>query len=106
MFNRWACVMLRTLLLPPREEGSVPLMRSMVIALVMLALSPVAALSQTGHAAPTATVASVEAGKQKAYAAAIADCEDMWDRGTHMTRKDWSRTCQRVQIRLQQLELR
>jgi hypothetical protein len=51
-------------------------------------------------------LASVEAGKQKAHAAAVADCEAMWDRATHMTRKEWSRTCQRVQIRLQQLELR
>jgi len=27
-------------------------------------------------------------------------------RGTHMTRNDWSRTCRRVQNRLQQLDLR
>jgi len=86
-------------------------MRCNVVAFLILVLSAGAALAQTGPAAPTAptsgaTLASVEAGKQKAHAAAIADCEAMWDRATHMTRKEWSRTCRRVQLRLQQLELR
>ena len=38
--------------------------------------------------------------------AAVADCEGMWDRGTHMTRQEWSRTCRRVQDRLRLLELK
>ena len=46
------------------------------------------------------------ASKRAAMETAIADCESMWDRGTHMTKKDWSRTCRRVQDRIQQLELR
>jgi hypothetical protein len=35
---------------------------------------------------------------------AIADCEGIWDRGTHMTMQEWSRTCRRVQTRLQGLD--
>jgi hypothetical protein len=63
------------------------------------------------HPAPSvatsgATVASAELDKQKADAAAIANCEAMWDLGTHMTKSEWSRTCRRVQNRLRQLELR
>jgi hypothetical protein len=46
------------------------------------------------------------ASKRAALETAVADCESMWDRGTHMTKKAWSRTCRRVQDRIQQLELR
>lgn len=88
-------------------------MQSHFIALLVLALSAGSALAQTGTVAapalgaqPAASAASIEAGKRKAHAAAIADCEGMWDRATHMTRTEWSRTCRRVQVRLQQLELR
>jgi hypothetical protein len=49
---------------------------------------------------------AVEAAKQSAHETAIADCERMWDRGTHMSKRDWSQTCRRVQNRLQHLELR
>jgi hypothetical protein len=68
--------------------------------LLMLYLSAGAALSQTAPIDP-ATTRSVE---EKAHAAAIANCEGMWDRDTHMTRKEWSRTCRRVQARLKQME--
>lgn len=84
-------------------------MQSSITGLLVLALGAGAALAQTGQAAPSApqvTAVSAEAAKAKAHAAAIADCEAMWDRATHMTRKDWSRTCRRVQVRLQQLELK
>jgi hypothetical protein len=83
-------------------------MQSKAVAFLILILSAGAASAQAGPAAPSpdATLASVEAGRQKAHAAAVADCEAMWDRATHMTRKEWSRTCRRVQLRLQQLELR
>jgi hypothetical protein len=87
-------------------------MQCKVVAFLILVLSAGAALAQTGPAAPSAptsgaTLASVvEAGKQKAHAAAVAGCEAMWDRATHMTREEWSRTCRRVQLRLQRLELR
>jgi hypothetical protein len=53
---------------------------------------------------PRASV--VQPTKQSAYETAVADCERMWDRGTHMTKRDWSQTCRRVQHRLEHLELR
>jgi hypothetical protein len=74
--------------------------------LLMLALSAGSALSQTAPTDPATTTTSIEAGKEKAYAAAIANCEGLWDRDTHMTRKEWSRTCRRVQARLKQVERR
>ena len=75
---------------------------SAVSMLLMLALiSAGAALSQTAPTDP-----AIEASKEKAYAAAIANCEGMWDRDTHMTRTEWSRTCRRVQARLKQMEWR
>lgn len=38
-----------------------------------------------------------------AHDAAAASCVDMWDRGTHMTKREWRRACQRVQNRLERL---
>lgn len=82
-------------------------MHSTLATLLSLSLCMGAALAQTGPpVVPSATLPSVETDKEKAYAAAIASCEGMWDRGTHMTRKEWSRTCRRVQDRLQRIELR
>jgi hypothetical protein len=49
---------------------------------------------------------AMEPTKQSAHETAITDCEGMWDSGTHMTKRDWSQTCRRVQDRLKQLELR
>ena len=77
---------------------------SAVSVLLLLALSAGSALSQTAPADPATTTTSIEAGKAKAYAAAITNCEGMWDRDTHMTRNEWSRTCRRVQARLKQME--
>jgi hypothetical protein len=47
---------------------------------------------------------AVEQTKQGAHETAVA--EQMWDRGTHMSKREWSQTCRRVQNRLRQLELR
>lgn len=80
-------------------------MQSTFAALLSLSLCVGAALAQTAPVVSSAKP-TVEPGREKAYAAAIASCEGMWDRGTHMTRKEWSRTCRRVQNRLQQMELR
>jgi len=91
-------------------------MQRLFMSCLVLALGAEAALAQTAPLAtpapstPLASAASVAAdakqSKQRAHAAAIADCEGMWDRATHMTRTEWSRTCRRVQARLEQLELR
>ena len=44
--------------------------------------------------------------RDKAYKAAVTNCEEMWDRGTHMSKQDWSRTCRRVQDRFRRYELK
>jgi hypothetical protein len=75
----------------------------------LIALTAGAALAQARIADPSAsqaTAASTKAANEKAHAAAIANCEAMWEQATHMTRKDWARACRRVQARLQQLELK
>lgn len=81
-------------------------MRSTCVALLSLSLCVGAALAQTAPPVVSSAKPPVEPGRVQAYAAAIASCEGMWDRGAHMTRKEWSRTCRRVQDRLQQMELR
>jgi hypothetical protein len=35
-----------------------------------------------------------------------ADCMRLWDKATHMTRQEWSRTCRRVQSRLDQVRIK
>jgi hypothetical protein len=92
-----------------QEKGLAPSMKIRVIASLILLAS--AGVTVQAHPAPSvamsgATAASVELEKQKAHAAGIANCEAMWDRTTHMTKTEWSRTCRRVQNRLRQLELR
>jgi hypothetical protein len=79
---------------------------SAVSTLLIVSLSAGAASGQAVRAAPSAAATSTEDSKQKEYAAAIANCEGMWDRGTHMTREQWSRTCRRVQARLKQMDVR
>jgi hypothetical protein len=68
-----------------------------------VAFAEVVAPPRPAGAAPSSTEA---ASKRSALEAAVADCERMWDRGTHMTKTEWSQTCRRVQNRIQQLELR
>ena len=34
------------------------------------------------------------------------DCMRLWDQGTHMTKQEWSRTCRRVQGRLNQVQIK
>jgi hypothetical protein len=84
-------------------------MRNIIIAAATLCLSAGAGLAEVAVALkpgvdPPSTI--VQPTKQSAHETAITDCEGMWDRGTHMTKHDWSLTCRRVQNRLQQLELR
>jgi len=74
------------------------------VGMLLLAVSAGSALSQTARTDPATTTRPIEADKEKAYTAAIANCEGMWDRDTHMTKTEWSRTCRRVQARLKQME--
>jgi hypothetical protein len=43
--------------------------------------------------------------RQNEHDSAIIDCMQMWDSGTHMTKQQWSRTCKRVQTRLENLKV-
>jgi hypothetical protein len=42
---------------------------------------------------------------QNRHDRAVADCKEMWDSGTHMTRQAWSNTCKRIQTRLDNLDV-
>jgi hypothetical protein len=70
--------------------------------IIVVVLAALAATPQLPRVASPAEAAS-QRGRLEA---AVADCERMWDRGTHMTKKEWSRTCRRVQNRIQQFEQR
>jgi hypothetical protein len=47
-----------------------------------------------------------KATDKSAHESAVANCVEMWDRGTHMTKQQWLRTCRRVQDRLQNLQIK
>ena len=83
-------------------------MRSL-LALLLLCFHADVILAQAvptpGQTAPVRPPADDRA-KPSAIAEAVADCERMWDRGTHMSRKEWSQTCRRVQTRLQSLKIK
>jgi hypothetical protein len=42
---------------------------------------------------------------QNVHDNAVADCMQMWDSGTHMTKPEWLRTCRRVETRLDNLNV-
>jgi len=84
-------------------------MRSSFIAATVLGLNVCAAFAQAPAVPPPAVdprISPAVPSRQSAHETAVTDCERMWDRGTHMSKRDWSQTCRRVQNRLQQLEVR
>ena len=92
-----------------------------VVTSLALVLSAGAALAQTGSitpgpAAPAPSVAtpakpgpvseSPAARTSKSVVAeAKAECMRMWDSGTHMSKREWSNTCDRIQTRLDNLKV-
>jgi hypothetical protein len=89
-----------------------------VVMSVALVLSVGAALAQTGSIAPAPAPSATTAAKpapiavspaartgKSAVAEAKAECMRMWDAGTHMSRQEWSRTCDRIQTRLDNLKI-
>lgn len=77
-------------------------MRSLIIALLLLTTGGERVLAQA--AAPArATTSPAPASQEATHRLAVESCVQMWDRGTHMTRQEWLRTCKRVQNRLQTL---
>jgi hypothetical protein len=83
-------------------------MRAIILAVVVAWFSASTAFAEVAAAPqlPRVTSPAEAASQRSRLEAGIADCERMWDRGTHMTKKEWSRTCRRVQNRIQQFEQR
>lgn len=63
-------------------------------------------VGKVGRAPTDAPAKPAAASEDAIREQAIGDCERIWDRGTHMTKQEWSRTCRRVQTRLQRLDVR
>ena len=85
-----------------------------VVTSLLLAISAGAALAQTGSITPAPSAAapakSPAPGKaassgKSAVTDAKAECLKMWDSGTHMSRQEWSSTCDRIQTRLDNLKV-
>jgi hypothetical protein len=53
---------------------------------------------------PPTTGAEIKSVKARAKEN-IAECLRMWDAGTHMTKQQWARTCERIQSRLESLTI-
>jgi hypothetical protein len=81
-------------------------MATLILRAAMVCLGAGVAFAEVAIPRPGGAVQPSAASKRSALEAAVADCERTWDRGTHMTKKEWSRTCRRVQNRIEQLEPR
>src|SRR5438876_6915713 len=66
---------------------------------------PSATTSGTTGISPFRQPPSRPQSQQDAHDIAINDCKQMWDSATHMTKQEWSRTCKRVQTRLDNLNV-
>jgi hypothetical protein len=86
-------------------------MRIGVVVILSLGLGAGSVLAQGAPpaTAPRATPPpqiGAEAKTAKARAKEnIAECLRMWDAGTHMTKQQWARTCERIQSRLESLSI-
>ena len=72
--------------------------------------SPIPSATTAGATPPTGISpqrqsSSRPQSRQNTYDIAVADCMQMWDSGTHMTKQEWSRSCKRVQTRLDNLNV-
>lgn len=57
---------------------------------------------QSDGASASSQAAPAPSGRNAAQDA-LAECMQLWEPATHMTRQQWSRTCRRVQTRLDQI---
>ena len=84
-------------------------MRSVAITALLLIAGAEYAFAEVAVPRPGAaasTLPSRTSTEKSTHELAVANCVQMWDRGTHMTQQQWLRTCRRVQDRLQQLPVR
>jgi hypothetical protein len=115
----------------PVFVARIPSMRLLLITIVALGLGSGATLAQTGSSASGSAPGSAQGvleplrllqgaasrttsqapepnrpqPRQRTHDSAVADCMQMWDLGTHMTKQAWLRTCKRVETRLDKLNL-
>jgi hypothetical protein len=59
----------------------------------------------SGGAAAGRSPSTAAEDAKAANATRYAECVELWDRGTHMSKRDWSRTCRRIEDRLQNLQV-
>ena len=91
-------------------------MRLILMTTLMLALGGGIALGQAPSGAPPSAAPGPGANSsaqsrdnrsgKNAANEEFADCMRLWDKATHMTKQEWSRTCRRVQSRLNQVQIK
>jgi hypothetical protein len=86
-------------------------MRRVVVTLLPLLLGAGGVLAQSGALpsgpapAPPGAPAPARPPGQSPPTDSMAECMRLWDSATHMTKQEWSRTCRRIQTRLDNLEI-
>jgi len=91
-------------------------MRIVIITFLSLVLNAGGVLAQAGTPTPGASSPAAAPATPKTPAADdkaakarakenIADCMRLWDAATHMTKQQWARTCERIQSRLENLNI-
>jgi hypothetical protein len=75
-------------------------MRVAIIAMLSVVLGAGAALAQSSPTAPAKAPLAKES-----RAARVAECMQLWDAATHMTKREWANTCERIQTRLESLKI-
>lgn len=85
-------------------------MRILIVLSLTLGLGASMARAEVVPAQPglrdQAKQTAMTAAQKASFETAVADCEGMWDRATHMTKREWSLACHRVQTRLQNLQVK
>ncbi len=77
-----------------------------VVTSLLLAMSTGVALAQTGSITPAPAAPGKAVSTSKSTVTdAKAECLKMWDSGTHMSKQEWSNTCDRIQTRLDNLKV-
>ena len=83
----------------PAQTVPPPASPASLTALRLPSASPPVGMSS--HRQPPAPPQS----REKQHDSDVADCMQMRDPGTHMTKQAWARTCKRVQSRLDNLKI-
>jgi hypothetical protein len=67
--------------------------------------SPSAATFDATGTLPQRLTPNRAQSRQNVHDNAVADCMQMWDSGTHMTKQAWLHTCKRIETRLDNLNV-